>query len=257
MLSQRRTRLVEALRTRKGRQKHGLVLVEGVRACAEALESGASVRFAAAAPRLRDTPDGSALLTCFLAAGIDVGEASERAFADMADTKTPQGVLLVCGEPGGVGDLVQQGGRYLVLDTVQDPGNAGTLVRASVAFGINGIVALDGTVDLWGAKAVRSAVGMSFRVPITRMSAGDLMDRCLQVGLPLVLAEAGGQDVAEWERTSGWALVVGNEGRGSRPALREAAHARVEVPMPGSAESLNAGVAGSILLYSMTRRVRT
>ena len=256
MLSQRRVRLMAELRTRKGRRKHGLVLVEGVRACAEAMASGASIRFAAAAPRLRDTSDGSELLTRLIESGIEPEDAPKRILASVTDTETPQGIALVCEEPAPPTAAFLEGGRYLVLDGLQDPGNAGTLVRAAVAFGIDGVVALDGTVDLWGAKAVRAAAGMTFRMPVHRLDVDTLLDACRDAGLTVVLAEVGGDDVSAWaDGGSGWALAVGNEGRGCRPELRTAAPGRVQVPMPGPAESLNAGVAGSILLYSMTRDV--
>ncbi len=251
-MSQRRAQILGRLRQRKSRVREGLVLVEGLRAGAEALDAGAEVRFAVTSPRLRETPAGSAFLTRIFAAGTEVNEVSDRELENFADTEHPQGVLLVCPEPVHGASAVVAGGRYLVLDALQDPGNAGTLVRAAVAFGLTGVVALDGTVDLWGAKAVRASAGMVFKMPVVSMTAADATSRFNDVGVPVLVADSGGADVTRWSGGPSWALVVGNEGNGPREAVRDAADGTIRVPMPGSAESLNAGVAGSILLFALT-----
>lgn len=252
-LSQRRRRILGRLTSARTRRKEGLVLVEGIRAAGEALDGGADVRFAVVSPRLRDSPDGSALLTRLHGRGADVDEASDREIGEVADTEHPQGVVLACAEPSADGRAIRPGGRYLVLDALQDPGNAGTLVRAAVAFGLDGLVALDGTVDLWGAKAVRASAGMAFRIPLLDLDEAECFRRLDEAGVALFAASAGGGDVADWSPAQGWALAVGNEGRGCRASVLARATGRLEVPMPGPAESLNAGVAGSILLYAMTR----
>lgn len=252
-LSQRRRRILGRLTSAKSRRKEGLVLVEGVRAASEALDAGAEVRFAVVSPRLRGSPEGSALLTRLHAAGTDLDEASDREIGEVADTEHPQGLVLACAEPPSDASQIRPGGRYLVLDALQDPGNAGTLVRAAVAFGLDGVIGLDGTVDLWGTKAVRASAGMAFRIPLIHLDEGALFHHLDQAGLALFAASSGGGDVADWSPSQGWALAVGNEGRGCRDRVLERSTGRLEVPMPGPAESLNAGVAGSILLYAMTR----
>jgi TrmH family RNA methyltransferase len=184
---------------------------------------------------------------------VDVRYVSDAELADLADTETPQGVLLVTEERDvPLGALVP--GRWLVLDGVQDPGNAGTLVRAAVAFGLDGVVVLDGTVDLWSPKAVRASAGLAFRVPVARAKAEALVETCAREGVTLLVADAGGVDVGEVEPSDQVALVMGNEGAGVRPELVRAARAVVAVPMRGPAESLNVGTAGSILLYALSRR---
>lgn len=253
-LSQRAARLVERLKTRRGRTREGLVLVEGVRAVDTALDGGAAVRFALVSPRLGERPEGAELMARLDVMGIDVRPVDDDVLGSVSDTETPQGVLMVCEERGlPVEELAA--GRWLILDGVQDPGNAGTLLRAAAAFALDGVVALDGTVDLWSAKAVRASVGLVFRVPVVRCPTAAFLARARSIGLDLLVADAGGRDVGTLPGLAAFGLVVGNEGAGVRPEVAEAARWTVSVPMRGPAESLNVGIAGSILLYALSREI--
>jgi len=253
-LSQRRAALIRRLRTRKTREREGLVLVEGVRAVGEALDAGVGLRLVVVSSRLDATPEGSQLRARLTEAGIEVDEVTNAELGELSDTRHPQGVLLVCAEPTATFRISAEG-RYLVLDAVQDPGNAGTLIRAATAFGLDGVIALDGTVDLWSAKAVRASAGMAFRMPIQSMSAGALVERVSAGDVELLVADMRGPSVPD-RSTGGWLLVVGNEGSGPRPEVLAAAATKVSVPMPGPAESLNVGMAGAILLYALTSSTR-
>jgi TrmH family RNA methyltransferase len=122
-----------------------------------------------------------------------------------------------------------------------------------VAFGLDAVVCLDGTVDPWAAKTVRASAGMVFRVPVVRATGGDVIERLEQARIPILVADARGNDVPKRRHVKGFALVVGNEGAGVREELLDAADARIAVPMPGPAESLNAATAGAILMYALTR----
>jgi TrmH family RNA methyltransferase len=248
-LSQRRTRLVGRLRSRKTREREGFVLVEGVRAVREALDADVDVSFAVVAPRLATSEEGRAIRVALGPRSIE--EVTDRELEALSDTESSQGVLLVVREPAETG---RTAGResLLVLDGVQDPGNAGTLVRGAVAFGLDGVVFLDGSVDPWATKTVRASAGTIFRIDVTSMSAPELIEELARHGVPLFAAASDGANVEGWKGTPRFALAVGNEGAGVRPGLREAAVAVVAVPMRGPAESLNVGVAGSILMHVLT-----
>jgi TrmH family RNA methyltransferase len=250
-LSQRRGALIATLRVPKSRAREGAVLVEGVRAVAEALNAGVDIQFAVASTRLEATDDGRALarrLEAHEVVSVDDGE-----LARLSDTETHQGVLVVCTEPSAGLDRIEPSGWYLVLDGIQDPGNAGTLVRAAVAFGVDGVIMLDGTVDPWSPKAVRSSAGMIFRLPVVRAHAAAVIDRLNEVRVPILVADARGEDVEARRHDRGFALVVGNEGAGVRADVAGRAEATVAVRMPGPAESLNVAMAGAILLHALTR----
>lgn len=279
-LSQRRARLMQRLRGRKTREREGRVLVEGVRAVYEALDAGAPVEFAVVSPRLESSSAGRALLERLGGGGSssEILSVSDAELEALSDTEHPQGVLLVCGEPEATLDgLTGHGGQegrwarsgaahdapepcILVLDAVQDPGNVGTLVRSAVAFGLDGVLCLDGTVDPWSAKAVRASAGTVFRVPVVTLRAEEAVRWMRECGMAIVVAAADGLSADAWRARledgsgSGLALVVGNEGAGVRSELREAADATVAVEMRGPAESLNVGIAGSILMHELTKR---
>lgn len=254
-LSKARVRMLARLRTRH-RAREGHFLVEGIRGGEEALRAGVPLEFAIVSPRLDATPRGSALRAGLEAGGVEVLRVEDDELADLADTATPQGVLLVCREPDGDLTLlpVDRGARYLVLDGIQDPGNLGTLVRAAGAFGVSGIVALHGTTDPWAPKAVRASAGGLLGRPLARSSTGAFLEWARENDVELRAADASGEDVALVRVASPWALVVGNEGGGVSLPVREAAAGLVAVPMPGGTESLNVGVAGAILLYVLTTR---
>ena len=227
------------------------MLVEGVRAVREALEAGADVEFALASERLRGTDGGGELLRRLADAGVDLVEVTDGELEVLAATESPQGVLVVCRQPpdGCPGSLPT--GRVLVVDAVQDPGNLGTLVRSAVAFGYEAVVCLDGTADPWSAKAVRGSTAMIFRLPVFRCTVQEVVSVFRDAGVPLFVAS--GEGSTEMPDLRSFGLVVGNEGAGVREELRSAATGTLAVAMRGPAESLNAGIAGSILMYQLSR----
>ncbi|MDX1493761.1 MAG: RNA methyltransferase [Longimicrobiales bacterium] len=257
-LSQRRHKLHKRLAVNKMRAREGLVLVEGVRAVSEALDAGARPSFAVVSPRLDSSEEGRGLRARLPGNTLDVSDAE---MAEVADTEHPQGVVLVCHEPDDrlpeALSAAQAAGtpRVLVLDAIQDPGNVGTLVRSAVAFAFHLVVALDGTTDPWGSKAVRAAAGTSFRLPVIRASTEDAIEALSRASLHILVASAEGSAGVQ-ASSEGFALVLGNEGSGVRERIREVATETVAVAMAGPAESLNVGIAGSILMSDFTRKDR-
>ena len=272
MLSKNRRQLIERLKTRKGRPREGLVLVEGVRASAEVLAAGADIRFVVRSPRLLDTESGRTLASTLAGLGLEPDEVDDADLAELSDTEHPQGVLCVCAEPSL--DLAQLGSSpmaspstspttraltsppatVLLLDGLQDPGNLGTLIRAARAFGVDAVIVLDGSVDPWNPKAVRAAAGAGFHTRITRAPWTEAGRWLEEQHIELLAADPAGDDVRSIQVGGSWALAVGNEGAGLRAEIVAACTKRIAIPMPGKAESLNAGVAGSILLYSLLTR---
>lgn len=253
VLSRRRTRMLARLGSGRGRVREGYVLVEGVRAAAEALASGVVVRFVVCSRALTRSPTGEALLAELDARGLTPDRVGEREMAAVSATARPQGILLVCEEPSFALEATPMAGdaRFVVLDGIQDPGNLGTLVRTARAFDLTAVIALDGTVDPWNARAVRASAGSVFRIPVVRAPWTEVVARA--PGAQVIVADAAGQDAATLSVTPPWMLVVGNEGAGVRAEIREVANAWAAVPMAGATDSLNAAVAGAIVLYALTR----
>ena len=241
------------LSRRKARERDGLFVVEGIRAVEELLASPVAVTGMLCGAQLGETPRGVQLRELINRAGLEVSDVSEREFASAASTESPQGVLAIAQAPGRtLADLTGRPTlRLLVLDALQDPGNVGTLLRTAHALGLDGTVALPGTVDLWNAKVVRSAMGSLFRHHALHTSLEELTAFLERERAPLWGADTSGSPVGSLQAPAGLALAVGNEGAGLTPAVRSLAASLVSLPMKGNAESLNVAVAAGILLYAL------
>jgi RNA methyltransferase, TrmH family len=142
-----------------------------------------------------------------------------------------------------------------VLAGVQDPGNLGTMVRSAEAFGATGIVSLPGTVSAWNTKAVRASAGSVFRMPVLAASERACFEQLREAGVKILATSARAAQPADLVDLAGpVALVIGNEGKGISTDLMAKVDAHVTIPCPGPVESLNAGVAASVLLYEAARQ---
>lgn len=253
-------------------------MAEGRRLLEDLLASPLHVRQVLYTGPAAGEPEVRRLLEEAAERGIDAEEVAVDELAELADTVTPQGVLavaeiparswddLVGGAPSaGVGP--SGGGRadadraradtdrsgaaadLLVLDAVQDPGNAGTILRTAEALGVAGVLSLAGTVDVWNPKVVRAAAGALFRLPVLHGSWPEAGERLRSAGLRVWAADAAGEPVGRADDVpGGLALVLGNEGAGVREEILAAADRRVAVRLRGGAESLNVAVAAALLM---------
>jgi TrmH family RNA methyltransferase len=239
------------LRRRKARERDALFVAEGVRAVEELLASPLDVVGVLAAPKLVESPRGAALLDLVRREGRALSEVDEKEFRSAAETDSPQGVLAVARVPDRSLDLLKgiTPLRMLVLDAVQDPGNVGTIIRTAAALGAQATVALPGTVDVWNAKVVRSAMGAHFRHLAFHSTWDAFQAFLVSEHVPLWAADARGEPpVGAPERL---ALAVGNEGAGLSASVRQAATRVVALPLAAGVESLNVAVAAGILLYEL------
>jgi TrmH family RNA methyltransferase len=143
----------------------------------------------------------------------------------------------------------------LVIAGIQDPGNLGTILRSAEAFGADGVVSLPGTVNAWNPKAVRASAGSVFRLPLLAASERTAMERLREAGVMVWTTTVGGAQPADLVDLVGpVALIIGNEGSGVPLDLAAQADGSLTIPCPGAAESLNAAVAASVLLYEAARQ---
>lgn len=246
--------LARDLKRRKARERQGLFVAEGVRAVEELLRSPLVVRGAIVAPQLDDAPRGRALREALTARGFEIADVGHREFASAAETDSPQGVLALAEAPDhSLAALrVEDATRLVVLDGVQDPGNVGTIVRTAAALGAAATIALPGTVDLWNAKVVRSAMGAQFHLPVLSCTWDELAAFLANRTVPLWGADGGGQPLHRADVPAGpLALAVGNEGAGLSPAVRAGCARLVAIPISPLVESLNVAVATGILLDAL------
>ncbi len=230
-------------------------MVEGVRAVEELLKSPLSIQGVLSAPQLADAPRGQALLEAIASSRIELAIVKEAEFRSAAETESPQGVLAIAEMPDRSLDSVKRTGklRLLVLDALQDPGNVGTILRTAAALDVDATVALPGTVDLWNAKVVRSAMGAHFRHLAFHAKTEDLFALLDAESIPLWAADSSGNPVESMTAPERLALVVGNEGGGLSSSVRERASATVSLPIASTVESLNVAVATGILLYQLRK----
>lgn len=245
--------LARDLRRRKARERQGLFAAEGVRAVEELARSPLTVRGVLVAPQLADAPRGAALLDALRRHGAEVVQVSPLEFASAAETESPQGVLAVAEIPQRSLDVLAlpPRARLVLLDAVQDPGNAGTIVRTAAALGAAAVLALPGTVDLWNAKVVRSAMGASFTMPAFSCTWEELDLFRRRSAVALWGADAGGSPLDSLTAPDRLGLVVGNEGSGLSPESLGRVDVLASLPIDSAVESLNVAVATGILLYQL------
>ena len=251
---------VRDLQRRKARGRRGLAVLEGVRLVEEALAAGLEFEGALVSPDLARTTRGQTLVADLASHAITVEEVGARTFGQLAGTETPQGILaVVAPRIWTVADVSPgPGGAVLVVDGVQDPGNLGTLIRTAHALGAAATVVLRGTADPMNAKALRGAMGATFRHPVVPLDDAPFIAWSRQRGLTLWAAAVDGVPLASAldgnvKREELIAVIVGNEGAGIRPQLNAVSAQRVAIPLAGGAESLNVAVAAGILLYEVLR----
>lgn len=245
--------LARDLRRRRARERNALFVAEGVRTTEELLRAPIVLRGALIAPRLAQAPRGAALRESLLGCGVEVAEVTDADLASAAETESPQGVLVIAETPERRLGAVHLPGhaRVLVLDAIQDPGNAGTLIRTAAALGASAVLALPGTVDLWNAKVVRSAMGALFHNPVLDVTWSDLGPFLDAGQVELWGADANGEPPGGVTIPPRLALAVGNEGAGLSTETRLRMSRAVSLPLEGGVESLNVAVAAGILLHEL------
>jgi TrmH family RNA methyltransferase len=252
-ITSRRHPLVVACRDARAGGDDQLLLLDGWHLLLEAARSPLAVDavLVGAAP---PGPDEQAALDDLIERGAQVVEVSAEVLHAASPVRTPSGVVALARRPSTELERVFGPAPALVVAAldVQDPGNVGALVRTADAAGASGLVAVGGSADPLGWKALRAAMGSAFRLPVARVAdPDDLLGEVRARGLQVVVLEPDGGVAPEAvDLTAPTCLVLGGEGRGVPAAVLAAADARVRLPMRPPVESLNVAVAGALALYA-------
>lgn len=243
---------VRALHTNKGRRERERFAFEGLTLLEEAQRSGFPVEEIYATSQAYES---SELVRRLDAQGLPVFIVDPRSAEKISDLDTPAGIVAVAPirlEPAA--GLFGGDGLVLVLADLNDPGNAGTLLRSADAFGCRGVAFGRLGADPYHPKVVRAAMGALFRLPVAVLEPQEAAVAAAAAGFELTGLSATGDDLgaAAWSRRAG--IVVGNERHGLGKWADSCARL-LSIPMPGAAESLNAAIAGSIALYAAARAV--
>lgn len=245
---------------RAGLANDGLIAIEGRKLLEEAVRSGLRVHsiFVRAEPEELELGEAGANLdfTSSFPAALRFHVAAD-AFNHACATETPQGLAALVEAPHWSLEAILEADLplLLVLAGLQDPGNAGTILRTAEAFGASGILLLPGTVNPWSQKVLRASAGSSFRLPVVQLEDTTLLERLRENDISLyACAAAQGTDVRDANLRGRVALIIGNEGAGISDEVLSHCSGTIQIPCPGPVESLNAAVAASILLYEASRK---
>ncbi len=244
-LQNEKVKLARALQNQaKARRKEDKIVLEGMRLVRDALMQGHKPDFllvTSEAPFLADYD-------------VEPIAVSNDVMRHISDTQQPQGILGVFPMPHS--PLPTNMSHILVLDSIRDPGNLGTILRTAGAAGIEAVLLSPTCVDPYNPKALRSGMGAHFRLSVKEAGWSEI-ERCCY-NTHIFLADSQGDqryDEADW--SGDWSIIIGGEAHGAGTEASELAHTRVCIPMAAKTESLNAAVAAGILMFEAIRGTGT
>lgn len=236
---------IKALHTKKERDERKEFIVEGKKMVKEAIDANLEITNIIICEEL--------LKENFEAKQDKVEYVSKIVFEYISDTQTPQGILAIVKKPEYPKEY---GEKIFALDNVQDPGNVGTIIRTLDSAGINTLLLSENCADEYNMKVIRSTMGAIFRVKIYRGS--NLKETLINLktkGYKIIVTDLNTKaNLFEYEFPKKAIVVIGNESNGVSEEIKNIADERVKIPMVGGTESLNAGVAASLMAYEILRK---
>jgi len=239
--------VLNLLEKKKAREKEKRFVVEGEHLVYEAAENIIYVLYSAELPAVAWAKKK----------GIPAYKVSKKVFELLTSVETPQGVLAVVEKPEySLKDILAKTDPLIILCIgIQDPGNLGTIIRSADAVSAAGVLLSKGTVDLYNQKVIRSTMGSLFHLPV--VEAGEVKEIIKEFkdkGIKLVAADAEGKNYWQSVLSGPSAILIGNEGAGLPDEILKQCDETVKIPMPGKAESLNAAMAASLIMYEALRQ---
>lgn len=232
-----RIKEIRKLKEKKYRDSEKLFLVEGEHLVLEAFKAG--------------------LLKTVILCGKDIDldiekiEVSEKVMNTISDMPSKVDIVGVCKI---VDNSIDYSSNILILDGVQDPGNLGTIIRSSVAFNIKNIVLSKDTVDVYNSKVLRGCQGMNFHLNIVRDDIPSIINDLKNNNYTIYGTDVvNGVDIKSINQDGKYAIIMGNEGNGMSPKVKELVDKNIYIKMNEKCESLNVGVSASIILYELSK----
>lgn len=243
------------LKTRKYREESGSFLIEGRKFFKEAVGSGAQIENIFVSDSFMNSKhsafDGIPEQNAYVI--------SDKLMNELSDTETPQGIAAVVKCMRYSLESVLGGANlFIITESIQDPGNMGTIIRTADAAGFSGVFVLKGCVDIYNPKVLRSTMGSVFHIPIIEIDTlPEIAETLKNAGVAVFAADISGSiDYYDASLTNNAAVIIGNEARGITEEAKKLSDALVRIPMPGRAESLNASVAASLIMFESVRQRR-
>jgi TrmH family RNA methyltransferase len=232
----------------KERRDAAAFVIEGVRLVEEAIKANWPIQFILYDDSLSER--GKAKIENLKSEGADVEEVSTDLMQDLSETEAPQGILAVLSfhqlpTPETLNFV-------LIPDQVRDPGNLGTLLRSAVATGVQAVIIPPNTTDVFAPKVLRSGMGAHFRLPIHSLTWNEIEKQIKD--LQVYVADMDGQSCWATNLREPLALIIGSEADGASESAQKLATGKIGIPMAKEVESVNAGVAGSVLMFEVVRQ---
>jgi TrmH family RNA methyltransferase len=252
MITSSQNSKLKLARSLSGRPKERLesqaFLVEGVRLLEEALAADWPMHFVLYAAGVSER--GRELVKKLEAKSIEVEQIADTLLNSISETENSQGLLAVLNYSSL--PLPRSPDFILIADRIRDPGNLGTLLRTAAAAGVQAVLLPPETTDAFAPKVLRAGMGAHFRLPIHNLTWDEI--RAVTEPLKVFLADMQGTPCWQTDFRPPLAIIVGGEAEGATEEARQMAEMAVSIPMPGKAESLNAGVSGAILMFEVVRQ---
>lgn len=259
-LANQRVKAVVKLRQRSHRDETGLMLAEGYREIKRALDAGYSPKSLFYCPELYlKNENEPALVERARQAGAEVFSCSAPVFLKMAYRERPEGLLAIGPQPrhslADIESSLSEHALIVVAETIEKPGNLGTILRSADAAGAEAVVVCDRCTDIFNPNVVRASTGMIFSLPVVECESGECLAFLRNLGFKTLAATPHAESLHfDVPLTGRVALVVGNEQFGLSPLWMDDADLRVRIPMLGRADSLNVSAATTILLFEAVRQ---
>jgi len=248
---------IKSLKLKKYREEKDLYYIEGIKFVDEAIKEGVEILKVLISDKLYLVKGGQEIVEKVEALPIEEFIMSEKLFKVISDTENPQGIIAVIkSKKYQLSEIIRSDNFLVILDSIQDPGNLGTIIRTADAAGVTGIIISDGSVDLHNSKVLRSTMGSIFHVPIYH--SADLLETIKslkEAGIKIYSTHLSAKtNYSELEYSNNIGVVIGNESNGVSEEVRLQSDLLFKIDMHGKAESLNAAVAAGLIMFEIARK---
>ena len=246
---------IKSLQMKKARDEYGKFLIEGEKLFWEALDYNVPISMVLISQSYAESSKHQEYAAALTERNIPLYYADDRVFKGACETDTPQGIIAVAEKLNYDIDNIISGDKLslILLHELRDPGNVGTIIRTADACGLDSVVISKGSADLYNGKTIRATMGSLFHIPVIQgVDTAEIIVKLKQRGVVTIGADPHSSincTELPYQRKS--AIIIGNESKGISSGIKEMLDINTTIPMPGRAESLNAGIAASILMYEL------
>lgn len=235
----------------KARRDNGLFLIEGLRICKDAIDNGIKFeKLIVSETAIKKYEDDVSL---FSKNAVESFVITDSLFKKISDTTSPQGIIAICKIKTENKNKIDKKGRYIALENIADPSNLGAVSRTAEALGVTGIIVSSISCDPFSPKALRSSMGTLLRMPVIVLD--DFSNEIGKLGLKTYscVVDKDATSINEIIFSDSSVIIIGNEANGITKETKENSDYLITIPMSGNAESLNAAVAASIVMWEMMK----